>query len=197
MRFSGIVRASLVLAAFMAANARSIRRCSRINREEWRGGIKWLDFGPARSTWTRVPARWLRKASRLPKRLLHQTTCFTGAKEHRDSQLTNTTDTMTTRKFWWETQSDSTGFASLFISSDGLTYEGVPALGPPFGNDTSRYRETYSIGADGTFDETVTRLLGGTWHPFNEASCKRVTGGTRSTLSDSGGIGPRTTTHHV
>ena len=196
MRFSGIVRASLVLAAFMAANARASADVRVLT-----GKMAWwnqvVGFWTCEVNLDPSPGQMAQKgftvaeASIAPDNVFHWSERASGlAADQYDGYDDD-------KKVWWETQSDSTGFASLFISSDGLTYEGVPALGPPFGNDTSRYRETYSIGADGTFDETVTRLLGGTWHPFNEASCKRVTGGTRSTLSDSGGIGPRTTTHHV
>lgn len=87
------------------------------------------------------------------------------------------------KKVWWETQSDSNGFASVFRSTDGLTYEGAP---PPWSvllEDRSRYRETYSMARDGSFRDIVTRLLGGSWHPFSEATCKRIGAPHHTTLS--------------
>jgi hypothetical protein len=100
----------------------------------------------------------------------------------------------TDKKVWWETQSDSTGYASVFHSLDGLTYEGSPAPGSGLGD--SRFRETYSMRPNGTFYSVVKRLYGGSWHAFSEASCKRITATPRpNTLSDSSGIGPRTTTY--
>lgn len=80
----------------------------------------------------------------------------------------------TDKKVWWEAEADSGGFASVFRSSDGLTYEGN---GPPWSvlaEDRSRYRETYSIRRDGTFHEEVRRLSDGSWHAYSEASCTRV-----------------------
>ncbi len=79
----------------------------------------------------------------------------------------------TDKKVWWETQSGSTAFASAFHSSDGFTFEGSPAPGSALSG--SRFRETYSIGSHGTFDEVVKRRLNGSWHPFSEASCKHIT----------------------
>ena len=77
------------------------------------------------------------------------------------------------KRVWWETQADSNGLASVFRSSDGLTYEGSPPSWSVLGEDRSRYRETYNIHRDGTFHEEVKRLLGGSWRPFSESSCTR------------------------
>lgn len=93
----------------------------------------------------------------------------------------------TNEKDWWETQSDSTGYASVFRSSNGLIFEGSPSPGSALEEDGSRFRETYSIGSDGTFDEVVKRRLRGSWRPFSEASCKRITAPRHNILSYSGG----------
>jgi hypothetical protein len=92
------------------------------------------------------------------------------------------------KKTWWETQSDSSGYASVFLSSDGLTFEGSPSSGSALEKDGSRFRETYSIGSNGTFDEVVIRRLSGSWHPFSEASCKRLTAPRHNILSSSGPV---------
>jgi hypothetical protein len=77
------------------------------------------------------------------------------------------------KNLWWETQADSTGYASVFRSSDGFQYEQFSAPSSLEGGRTF-YRETYSIGRDGIFHEEVTRRLKHSWRPYNEVSCKKV-----------------------
>lgn len=99
----------------------------------------------------------------------------------------------TDSKVWWESQAGSTGAAMVLRSSDGRTFEGVS---PPGSEEyPGRYREFYSIRADGTFNEVDKKLIGGSWRLYSESSCKRVTGPHHNILSYSGGIGARTTTH--
>ena len=87
----------------------------------------------------------------------------------------------TDSKVWWESQAGSTGAAMVLRSSDGRTFEGVS---PPGSEEhPGRYREFYSIRADGTFNEVDKKLIGGSWRLYSESSCKRVTGPHHNILS--------------
>lgn len=79
-----------------------------------------------------------------------------------------------TEKAWWETQADSTGYATLLRSSDGLLYDQV-SVPSSIEGDRSIYREVYSLRPGGTFYEEVRRRVGGSWLLDSEYSCRRTT----------------------
>ncbi len=79
----------------------------------------------------------------------------------------------TTKKIWWETQADSEGNVSVFLSRNGTAYDQLSAASA-IEDERTKYRENYSFRPDGTFREHVERQVAGAWVFFSDFTCKRV-----------------------
>jgi hypothetical protein len=115
------------------------------------------------------PAKWVTvaKGSVAPNNVFRWTEIAPGNETHQyDGYSAN-------RRIWWETQADSSGYATVLRSTDGLIYDQV-SVPSPLEEDQSMYREIYSLRADGTFHLEVERQASGTWRFYSESSCKRI-----------------------
>lgn len=77
-----------------------------------------------------------------------------------------------TNRAWWETQADSSGYATLFRSLNGTIYYQVSTRTSLEG-DRSVYRERYGFHRDGTFHVDVQRKSRRSWAYYSSSSCSR------------------------
>ncbi len=78
-----------------------------------------------------------------------------------------------TNRHWWESQADSFGYATVFQSLNNKVYVQI-STPPSFEADTSKYRETYKLGADYRFYQVTERYVSGSWVPYDKSSCNKL-----------------------
>jgi hypothetical protein len=136
----------------------------------WQGGVgAWICDVTIQPTRDRPPQKWSTFAtgSVAPNNVFHWSEIASGIEADQFDGYS------LDKKFWWEAQADSTGYATVLRSPDGTRFTQV-SIPSRLEDDQSRYREVYTFAADGTFHVDVERFEGGSWRFYSSSSCKRT-----------------------